>query len=52
MGAVMRSFFGPLILVEGYSHRPLARFTEKYRLILFQITDFLVSISMLYLFYT
>jgi hypothetical protein len=51
-GAILRSFFGPLILVEDQSAKPLAAFTEKYRLIVFQITDFLVSMAFLYLFYS
>jgi hypothetical protein len=51
IGAVLRSFFGPLILVDK-DDLILPKFTEHYRLIVYSISDFLVGIALLYLFYT
>jgi len=51
IGAVLRSFFGPLILVDNPNF-VLPKFTEHYRLIVYSISDFLVGMALLYLFYT
>lgn len=51
IGAVLRSFFGPLILVDNDDF-VLPKFTEHYRLIVYSISDFLVGVALLYLFYT
>ena len=50
IGAVTRSFFGPLIIVEN-SDLPLPKFAENYRLLVFSIADFMVGVALLYLFY-
>jgi hypothetical protein len=51
IGSVLRSFFGPLILVKNESF-VLSKFTDHYRLIVYSISDFLVGMALLYLFYT
>lgn len=51
LGAVLRSFFGPLILVRPYHTAPVTAFTEHYRLIVYSVTDFLVGMALLYLIY-
>lgn len=51
VGAVLRSFFGPLILVDN-ENLVLPKFTDHYRLIVYSISDVLVGMALLYLFYT
>jgi hypothetical protein len=51
LGAILRSFFGPLILVRPYHTAPVTAFTEHYRLIVYSVTDFLVGMALLYLIY-
>lgn len=52
IGSILRSFVGPLILVKSDYNSPIAKFTDKYRLLLYSISDFLVGVALLYLFYT
>lgn len=49
MGASIRSFLGPFILIKDKYFLP--KFAEHYRLVVYTTTDFLVSIALLYLFY-
>lgn len=51
-GAILRSFFGPLILIEVESQLVVAKFTDHYRLLLYSISEFFIGIALLYLFYT
>lgn len=51
LGAFTRSFFGPLIIVKQSQNFPMSQFAEHYRLLLYSISDFLVGIALLYLFY-
>lgn len=51
LGAFVRSFFGPLILVKQSQNFPMSQFAEHYRLLLYSISDFFVGIALLYLFY-
>ena len=52
MGAIIRSFFGSLVLVkDGASRSAIVSFTEHYRFLVYSVSDFLVGIALLYLFY-
>lgn len=51
IGTFLRSFFGPLILVEEMNDLPLIKFTETYRMLVYSISDFCIGIALLYLFY-
>jgi len=48
--SIIRSFFGPLILVENEG-LVLPKFVETYRLLVYSISDFFIGIALLYLFY-
>ncbi|TNV80380.1 hypothetical protein FGO68_gene16046 [Halteria grandinella] len=52
LSSILRSFFGPLILVGTDYSFPIAKFADKYRLLLYSISDFFVGLALLYLFYT
>lgn len=52
MGTITRSFVGPLILLKDEGSRSaIVSFTEHYRLLMYSVSDFLVGIALLYLFY-
>jgi hypothetical protein len=52
MGTSIRSFFVPLVLVkDGGSRSAIVSFTEHYRFLMYSVSDFLVGIALLYLFY-
>ena len=52
MCTITRSFFVSLILVkDGGSRSAIVSFTEHYRFLMYSVSDFLVGIALLYLFY-
>jgi hypothetical protein len=52
ISSALRSFFSPLILVASDFNSPIVKFTDRYRLLLYSVCDFMVGLALLYLFYT
>ena len=52
LGTCVRTFFAPFLIVERQqSNNIVIEFTEKYRLLLYSLSDLVAGIALLYLFY-
>jgi hypothetical protein len=52
LGICVRAFFSPFLIVERQEiNNIVIEFTEKYRLLIYSLSDLVAGIALLYLFY-